>query len=230
MPCPTTEQIISTIMRLMTISAAQSSGRRKGRLIRYHPLGRKCVTLYAGQACVTAKGEALVSAMNDYLGGALPKRRGRGAPACIWSMPASPRGSLSNYLHFMTGVIQQMLSVIEKHHDSDARPAQRQRRALHHHICAVSIHPSITRHQAAAQATGRSQSSIPSLASRHGIRRRPPVRGQLAITVVGMRLNATFDGRRKSPIWRFAFPRVTADAHLGWNRHPRGDDFRHAYA
>ena len=84
---------------------------QKGQTIEY-PLEAEVRSLYAGEY---AKGEALVNAMNDYLGGALPK--GEAVALALHLVNAGfSTGDLSN-TYTMTGVIQQMLSVIENTYD-----------------------------------------------------------------------------------------------------------------
>lgn len=170
---------------------------QKGQTIEY-PLEAEVRSLYAGEY---AKGEALVNAMNDYLGGALPK--GEAVALALHLVNAGfSTGDLSN-TYTMTGVIQQMLSVIENTYDVtlDQHSVNVGRFIAHLRYLFVRIY----QHQ---QLSDEPQPIVDTIMASYP--QATACARQLAI-VVGMRLNATLTEAEIAYL-ALHISRVTADA------------------
>ena len=170
---------------------------QKGQTIEY-PLEAEVRSLYAGEY---AKGEALVNAMNDYLGGALPK--GEAVALALHLVNAGfSTGDLSN-TYTMTGVIQQMLSVIENTYDVtlDQHSVNVGRFITHLRYLFVRIY----QHQ---QLSDEPQPIVDTIMASYP--QATACARQLAI-VVGMRLNATLTEAEIAYL-ALHISRVTADA------------------
>ena len=173
---------------------------QKGQTIEY-PLEAEVRSLYAGEY---AKGEALVNAMNDYLGGALPK--GEAVALALHLVNAGfSTGDLSN-TYTMTGVIQQMLSVIENTYDVtlDQHSVNVGRFITHLRYLFVRIY----QHQHGIISAGDRLREATRHRGRHAVER-----------------DADGSGNRLSGASHF--PR---HSRCGQGIVIRGDDFRHAYA